>query len=260
MYPVLLPIYGPFAIQAYGVAMALGFFIFLRLIERDATRLKMISTELLYTIMMQGVCVALLGARILHIVENWQEYTSWIFFFFVWNGGFAVVGGVVALVIYAAWVSRRYPISLLPFVDLCALYAPVAHMCGRTGCFLAGCCYGSSTSVMWAVVYTNPQCHAPLGIPLHATQLYSVVCFVVIFLLLRLSLKHFSLGEGKITLLYIILFSLERFFIDFLRGDRIMNMGVLPLSMDQCGAILVFVGALIAFGKIFWAYRWEGSS
>ena len=52
----------------------------------------------------------------------------------------------------------------------------LGHVVGRLGCFLAGCCYGTETTVPWGVVFTNPlaleNVGTPLDVPLHPTQLY----------------------------------------------------------------------------------------
>jgi phosphatidylglycerol:prolipoprotein diacylglycerol transferase len=90
------------------------------------------------------------------------------------------------------------------------------------GCFAAGCCYGRPTSEPWGVTFTNPLAYqwvgTPLGVKLHPTELYEMVVEVINFLVLYWLLRRKKF-EGQVIGLYMILYGVARFFIEFFRGD-----------------------------------------
>jgi phosphatidylglycerol:prolipoprotein diacylglycerol transferase len=96
------------------------------------------------------------------------------------------------------------------------------HVLGRFGCFSAGCCYGKPTSHFWGVVFTNQLAHSvsgtPLGVRIEPTQLIEAGAEFFNFLLLTwlLGRKKF---DGQVWASFMILYGVERFFIEFLRDD-----------------------------------------
>jgi phosphatidylglycerol:prolipoprotein diacylglycerol transferase len=103
-------------------------------------------------------------------------------------------------------------------LDLVSPLLALGLFFGRIGCFFAGCCYGKETSLPWGVVFTNPNSLARLNVPLHPTQLYDAANGLAIFLFLiwRERRKAF---DGQIFSLFLLLYSITRFFIEMLRGD-----------------------------------------
>ena len=99
---------------------------------------------------------------------------------------------------------------------------------GRIGCFLAGCCYGAETSSALSVVFPSDSL-APSGIHLHPTQLYSSAFdFALGIFLIWYSKKHRR--EGHTFSMYVIIYSVGRFLIEFLRNDPRGNVGILTTS------------------------------
>ena len=132
------------------------------------------------------------------------------------------------------------------------IYAPaiaLGQSVGRIGCFAAGCDYGKLTTSGWGLVFTNPYSHevsgVPLGVPLYPTQpimsLASLTLFVI--LMWRYSKKT---RDGEIFVLYLGLYAVTRFCIEFLRGDE--DRGFVfhhLLSTSQFIAILAFATAAV---------------
>jgi len=89
-----------------------------------------------------GVLSALLGARVLHVITLWPAYRRDPSQLFAFDGGLVFYGGVIGVAIafftYALW----HKLPLRRFADLAAPTFALGHMLGRTGCFLAGCCWG----------------------------------------------------------------------------------------------------------------------
>ena len=119
---------------------------------------------------------------------------------------------------------------------------------GRIGCFAAGCDYGKPTTSAWGVVFTNPIAHevtgVPLGIPLYPTQPIMSLASLSIFAILMWRYSRKS-RDGEIFVLYLALYAVARFFIEFLRGDE--DRGFVfhhLLSTSQFIAILAFATAV----------------
>ena len=122
---------------------------------------------------------------------------------------------------------------------------------GRLGCFAAGCCYGKPTHSFLGVTFTNPYSNqtvgVPLWIPLHPTQLYEAAANLVIFAILWLKLKRKKF-DGQVFILYLTLYSVVRFTIEFFRGDpdRGFLFGGL-LSTSQFISVILMIAAATLF-------------
>jgi phosphatidylglycerol:prolipoprotein diacylglycerol transferase len=195
--------------------------------------------------------VALVGAKVLMVVSDWGYYRQCpgeIFSRSTLLAGGVFYGGFIAAVLFAAWYIR---LQRLPFWKVVDVYAPAISLglgVGRIGCFAAGCDYGKPTASAWGVVFSNPVSHevsgVPLGIPLYPTQLFESLASLSIFafLLWRYSRKS---RDGEIFVLYLALYAVARFFIEFLRGDE--DRGFVfhhLLSISQFIAILAFATAM----------------
>lgn len=121
----------------------------------------------------------------------------------------------------------------------------LAQAFGRIGCFLAGCCYGKETESAIGVIFKNSP-FAPNGIKLIPTQLISsLLLFILTFVLVRYADKTWR-RPFKVAGLYMILYSIGRFIIEFFRGDEERgNIGF--LSTSQFISIFILIGGIILF-------------
>lgn len=223
--PELCSVYGPFSIHAYGVFMALGVLVFLLLSWSHPLRKKWLSSTRYEHLMVGTMVSCLAGARTLHLISEWHTYDTLVDALSIWNGGLSILGAVVGGLVFVPlflWYNR---IPLLPVLDLGALYLPLTQAIARLGCLFAGCCFGSITHSWCAIIYTHVASHAPLGVPLYPTQLLSSLSYLAIFMVLQLFYFTKHPRAGTISGLYLILLSIERFVIDFYRGDRIIDTG-----------------------------------
>ena len=127
---------------------------------------------------------------------------------------------------------------------------------GRTGCFFAGCCWGKPAppGFPFAVTFTNPeaaeQVGTPLHIPLHPAQLYESLPLALVFLILVYSFRHRRFA-GQQVVVYLLLYSVLRFAVEFFRADPRGFVFHGLLSTSQFISIFAFVGALV----LFWIRR-----
>ena len=73
--------------------------------------------------------------------------------FRVWEGGMASHGGVLGLLLYLIWYSRRHKVSMLGLGDNIAVAAPIGIFFGRLANFINGELFGRITQVPWAVQF-----------------------------------------------------------------------------------------------------------
>ena len=246
MYPRLLHLYGPVWIHSYGVMIALGFILFIALTLRHPLRQKYISKEIFLNTIFVGLIGGVLGGRLLFIATNFSDFlSSPLEALYPWVGGFVVLGSIIGALVSVVWYLRKNRILVLPILDLAALYAPLFQAVARFGCLFAGCCYGAhAPDLTWAITFSNTDGLAPLGIPLHPTQVYASLASFGIFLLLNICYRFFRLRFGAVISLYLMLENAARFFVDFWRGDR-GQLSALGLSEMQNFSL---IGMLIAMG------------
>jgi phosphatidylglycerol:prolipoprotein diacylglycerol transferase len=122
----------------------------------------------------------------------------------------------------------------------------LGHVVGRMGCLLAGCCYGTPTTLPWGITFSDPFAAANVGTPLHValhpTQLYDAAAEFVILMLLLGTERRGRKFSGRTFWFYILLYAVSRFAIEFVRGDprgstfgwstsQAISMGLAPLAI-----------------------------
>lgn len=239
---------GPLTIYSYGLMVALGFCIAAIFIYRRAGEFgldKEKTLDLFILILLFGI----LGARVFYVLLNLKYYSANPVEIvnlskggLVWYGG--LFGGLIAAVIYA----KIKKIDILLATDLAAPYIALAQSLGRIGCFLNGCCYGMAAPAGYMLVVCFPGDTAVR----HPSQLYSSIGLLAMFVILRFwqDRRRFA---GEIFLGYIMLYSLKRFFIEFVRGDSArLSLG---LTIFQYISVAVFlITAMIFLSK---AIKWK---
>lgn len=238
MFPQLIRI-GYFAFPTYGALVSTGFLVGLLLVSRLSRRAGL-DPDRVSSLAVYVAIAAILGAKIFYVLGDFSYYRqnpAQLFSLGTLRAGGVFYGGLLPALATAVWYLRRSHLPALRTADIFAPGIALGHAIGRVGCFAAGCCWGKPTHVPWAVTFTNPVAQdivgVPLGIPLHPTQLYESAAELVIFTVLwwRFGRPH---RDGSIIGLYLILYSIFRFGVEFLRdpAGRQFPFGS-PLSLAQ---------------------------
>jgi phosphatidylglycerol:prolipoprotein diacylglycerol transferase len=138
--------------------------------------------------------------------------------------------------------------------DIAALAIPLGHFFGRLGCFFAGCCYGKSCDLPWAVEFTNPHALAPLNLAIHPTQLYSAAANLAIFAVLTAISKKHEKGkkkhfDGQLFLYYVLFYGVARFVIEIFRGDE---RGTFPAGLLSVSQTMGLAAAAVSLAILIW--------
>jgi phosphatidylglycerol:prolipoprotein diacylglycerol transferase len=220
MSPVLLHIWGPLAIHAYGLCIAIGVSITIWLLWRDQKLQKLISADDASVSLQIIIACCYLGGRITCLLTEPEIDFNLMSIIKFWEPGLSILGGILGAILGLCLFLYLKKIPMLPYMDRLAIYAPLVQAFGRVGCFFAGCCFGTCCNAWWAVTYRHPEHMAPLNIALHPSQLYSAVVLLTIFLYLYCYAQHHFKRPGMLLCNFLILVSLERFIVDFWRWDR----------------------------------------
>lgn len=235
MHPVLYRI-GSVTIYTYGVLVAAGVLSGLWLARRRAPAAGL-DPERVWNLGVYMTLAALAGAKLWLVAFYWDYYIANPREIFtlstlqsggVWYGGLLTAIGVAVL--YGRWAKLRF----LPLADVYVAPLALGHSLGRLGCFAAGCCWGKPTSVPWAVTFTNTYAAqlvgVPLGVPLHPTQLYEAGAELLILLFLISSERRWRRYPGRTFWLYMLMYAVTRFGIEFFRGDDRGTVGMFSTS------------------------------
>ena len=261
MYPELFRV-GNFPINTYGVFLALAFLcailITVKLAARDG-----LPREKIYDLCLWMLLASLIGSKILMLFvepeyrENPMQLLSLDFL----RSGGVFYGGLIGAILAGYFLMRRYSLPWWKTADACAPGIALGNFFGRQGCFAAGCCWGTPTSLPWGVKFTDLG-HQITGVPidahLHPTQLYESFSMLIVFFFLLWLHKH-KRFSGQVILLYALIYSFIRFMIEFVRDNKRSDLlsltSLTGLSTSQLISILIGVTALVLL-----VIRWRKAS
>lgn len=221
MYPKLIEV-GSFFLPTYGVLLAVAFLTALWLAARLGRQVG-IPNDRIMDVGLYSAIAGIAGGKLGMFLFDWNYYASHPDQVLTWStlqaAGVFQTGFLLALIV-AVWYMRRRRMPVLRTADVLSPGVALGHAVGRLGCFAAGCCWGAETHLPWAVTFRNPESHdrfgTPLNVPLHPTQLYeSFAEFVIMAYLISAFKKPHR--DGKIFGLYLVLYSLVRFLVEFVR-------------------------------------------
>ena len=248
MFPTILKI-GGLHIYSYGLMLFLSFLLGIGIVERRARRFGVDPkkiTDLALWILLSVV----IGSRLFYVAFHWSEFQNdLVGIVAFWRGGLAglmfyggFLGGIIAGAIFIV-------VNKLPFRRLMDAITP-AIMLGegftRIGCFLNGCCFGTPTSSVFRMAFPP---NSPAGAiyphtPIHPTQLYSSAAGFLLFVL-ALWMERKNLKPGVLSAILLIVYSLFRFGIDFVRyyenASNLWGNQVVALVLTALGIAMLFI-------------------
>jgi phosphatidylglycerol:prolipoprotein diacylglycerol transferase len=244
---ILFEIFG-IQVKSYGLMIAIGIIVAATIFINKGKK-KGFDEDSLLNLVIFAVIGGALGGKGLFIITEIKDIIKDPSILLNFGYGFviygAIGGGALAMYLY----SRKKGWSIIEMLDMTVPGLAIAQGFGRIGCFLAGCCYGAETTLPVGVVFPKGSL-APPGIHIHPTQIYSSIFdFLLGFILLYYSKREQQ--TGKVMGLYLMIYSIGRFLVEFLRDDPRGNVGV--FSTSQFIAIFTLVFGIIIFNshKIF---------
>lgn len=232
---------GKFTVYGYGFMIAIGILACILMASYRAKKYNL-NPDAILDIAIWGVLVGFIGAKLLYVIVEFPSFMEDPLSV-LGSEGFVVYGGIAAGVGAGILYCKKKGYRFLEYFDLAAPSIAIAQGFGRIGCFLAGCCYGRETDCFLGVVFPK-NALAPTGVKLLPTQLISSAgdfLIMAILLIYHKKAKH----TGDVGALYMLLYAVGRFFIEFLRNDDRGALGF--LSTSQVISIVIFFLALLLF-------------
>ena len=253
MYPIIFEL-GPITIYSFGVFMALAAMVAAWVVHVELKR-SGYDPELASTLVFAAAIGGLIGARLLFIVEHWNNFLAAPLDYVFTGSGFTWYGGFFGGVIGVSWMVKKNNIPWLASADIAAPALVLAYGVGRLGCHFAGDGdWGIVTDVPWGVAYTSAiigwvdpttGIPYPAGTRVHPTPIYEFIGSIVIFgILWSLRDRHYALGT--IAWLYLILSGCARFLVEFWRINPPLAWGLseaqwFSLALMTLGVFLLII-------------------
>ncbi|MBI4252700.1 prolipoprotein diacylglyceryl transferase [Candidatus Uhrbacteria bacterium] len=238
-------------ISGYGLLISLGFLVAYCAALFFARRSATIRTDHIDSVLLWALIPAVIGARVLFVVYHLdyfgthpQENIA------VWNGGWVWHGGLLGGILGVYGYCRKTHISFLSLLDVLAPGVALGQAIGRWGNYVNQEAYGLPTDVPWGITIDTEK-----RLPgyesfatFHPTFLYESIFDVLLFLFLGWLVWRRGGGwipasagmtNGTVFFLYLILYSLGRFGIEFLRID------IVPLAFGLRAPQWISLGFMI---------------
>ncbi|MFH1691603.1 MAG: prolipoprotein diacylglyceryl transferase [Candidatus Omnitrophota bacterium] len=229
-----------FSIYSYGVFVGLAFLVASFLLLKDAKR-KRFHEDFIYDFCIVLLASGIISARLLYIILNWGSFKDNLLEIFmlshgglIWYGGLA--GATLCGCLFIKWKKQ----SILKIFDLFVPYVALAQSIGRIGCFFNGCCHGKESE--FGIYF---PVHEQILFP---SQLFDSLTLLLIFAVLKFSENKSK--KGDIFCAYLMLASLQRFLMEFMRGDvRPFYHG---FSIFQWMSLGMFIFGLFFYSLLIW--------
>ena len=239
IFGVQIPMYG----LCMAVAMLLAVFLScLRSKKRGA------DVDRLLTIALAAIVLGIIGAKLLYffVTYSWDEFVEGVRangFSFIMNGGLVFYGGLIGGVAGAFLGALLTRSKLSDYSDAVVPTLPLAHAIGRLGCFCSGCCYGKATDSWIGMCFPHSITGLSPTVRVIPTQLIESGANLILFIALLLFTRKKRRGFTTLFV-YIIAYGVERFLLEFLRGDEIRGIFGLFSTSQWISLGLIIIGVL----------------
>ena len=192
----------------------------------------------------------ILGGRLGYVIfYNFDYYSHNILDIFkIWQGGMSFHGGLLGIILSSIIFAKKNNQDPFEYMDLVSLVAPIGIFFGRLANFINSELYGKTTEVLWSVTFTKVD-----NLPRHPSQLYEAVLegAILFLILMYFRKKNYLTKPGLISGLFLIFYSIFRFFVEFFRvPDEQLGYLILNLSMGQIiSLIFVTIGTILFYIK-----------
>jgi phosphatidylglycerol:prolipoprotein diacylglycerol transferase len=240
---------GPLSIRWYGVMYLIGFaasyFLVKGQIKKRRLPLSSDFLESLYSYIILGLVIgARLGYVLFYDLSTYLNHPLEIFA--VWHGGMSFHGGLIGSVVCGVWYCKQSRADVWQVADLVSATAPIGLGMGRLGNFINGELYGRVTDMPWGMIFPNGGL-----LPRHPSQLYEfflegAVLFAVLWIM-----KDRVRRSGVLLSLFIMLYGVIRFLVEFFREpDSQLGFVLGHFTMGQVlSTCMVLGGAVLFFAR-----------
>ena len=219
---------------SYIFGIIFGWLYCKKILIKDNLYQKLFDDYIFYLIL--GVII---GGRLGYVIFYNLNYYFYNLFeiLMIWKGGMSFHGAVIGIILATYIYSKNNKVSVFYFLDLVALSAPIGIFLGRISNFLNSELYGRETEVFWSVKFLSID-----NLSRHPSQIYEAIFEgLILFILLNFLILKENKKDGYISSLFLIIYSVFRFFIEFIREPDVqIGLVLFNLSMGQLISVIVF--------------------
>jgi phosphatidylglycerol:prolipoprotein diacylglycerol transferase len=245
MIPTLLEI-GPIPVRSFGLMIALALFAGALRLARSFSRYG-IDPMLAERYVTAGGISGLVGARLWHIGENWGVYQHDLLSALTASAGFTFYGGFIIATVCVYIMARRDGTDIAKLCDALGPCLALGYAVGRLGCQLSGDGdYGMPTTGIWGMSYSTGVVPTLPGELVYPTPLFeSTISLLVLAVLSFVEKSRVILANGYQRFgLYLVLISLERFGVEFLRINPRLALSMSEAQWIALGLLVVGCGLI----------------
>ena len=227
---------------AYIFGIIIGWLLCKKIFIKDTKINEKFDDYLTYSIL--GIII---GGRLGYILfYNFNYYLNNFFDIFkIWQGGMSFHGGLLGIIIASILFAKKNNQNPFIYMDLVSLVAPIGIFFGRLANFINSELYGTVSNVPWSVIFVKVD-----NLTRHPSQLYEAFLEgIILFLLLIYFIKkNYLLKPGTISGLFLIFYSIFRFFVEFYRvPDEHIGYLAFNLSTGQIVSVVFLIIGTIVF-------------
>jgi prolipoprotein diacylglyceryl transferase len=238
---------GPLQLRAYGLMIALGVLAAVWLCSKRFVELHVGTGEDVQAIAFLAVPAGIVGARIYHVITDWELFRGhpWKAFY-IWQGGLGIWGGIALGAVAGIYVIRKRGLPVALAVDAAAPALPLAQAIGRLGNWWNQELFGRPSTLPWAVKID--LAFRPPGFEQYATFqptfLYELLWNLALCgALILLGRRWTPARPGRLIWAYVAGYTFARFFIERIRIDHANK--ILGLRVNEWTSIILFVVAVV---------------
>ncbi|MDU1314716.1 MAG: prolipoprotein diacylglyceryl transferase [Clostridium septicum] len=250
MNPIAFEVFG-IEIRWYGIIISMGV-IAAMILTYFMAKKKKLDFEVIIDAFLWVFPFSIIGARLYYVAFEYQNYHSFMDVINIRQGGMAIHGGVIAGLIVGIIFAKVRKINFFEYVDIVMPGVILAQAIGRWGNFMNQEAHGGPVTkefISKFPEFIQNGMHIS-GVYYHPTFLYEsvwnlLVCGILIYILLKSEKSEAGVILGS----YMMLYSLGRFFIEGLRTDSLMFLGL------RIAQIVSIIGILLGIGLIVWVKK-----
>lgn len=236
--PIAFEVFG-IAVRWYGILISIGMILGTILAIRESKKLGW-DENLIIDFIIIMIPTAIVGARLYYVIFNWSYYSGDIMKMInIREGGLAIHGGVIGGVIAGIIYTKVKKIDFFELADIIAPSLILGQAIGRWGNFINQEAHGGPTNLPWGITVD--------GVKVHPTFLYESLWNLLVFAFL-IKYRKKKKNNGEVFFLYLILYSVGRFFVEGLRTDSLM------LGQFRVAQLLSF-SLILIFSYVFYKNR-----
>jgi len=243
--PIIFSI-GHLHLRWYSLIVITAISVGIWLAAREAAR-KGFKKEDIYDAAIWVILGGMIGARLFHVLDHWTDKYAVhpIQALYIWEGGLAIWGAVAGGLVVVAILARLHGWRLPKLVDAAAPGLVLTQAIGRIACIITGDAMGKPTTVPFGFAYSSPNAMVPqLGVYYTPMPVYEIIANLGIFALLW-QLRERNLPDGLLFLVYLSLYSIERFFLAFTSSYQIMAFGLTQSQIVALVSLAVAVPLIV---------------